>query len=511
MLTQLIQELHREEVRLFKLLMDRTESEKDRKTLRLFDLIRKSNPNEEMGTGEIVLELYGKDTPSMRNNLYGLRNRLLKELKRSLNFQHWDLDNKHRATHNLLLARQLRKQGHHVTARSLLESTLREAEKHDLFQIQDLVLEELLGLASTDLDLDVSQLIERREEAFQKQRLVQDSQNAFAYLNQHLRKTNFAGEDSEIIQVMEEVRNRLQRYQSIFNSPRGRIRIFNITSQILLKNEAFQQLETFLKSEFDFFQQEQIFNRNTHRTKVNMVAWLINVTFKNFKFEESIAYCALFRETLEEHSRRFFNQFLPNYYLSLANSHSCLGQTDEALGYLNKGMEEASTAGRAATSLYFHINFANTFYEQGDVPRALKELGRIYTLESYQQMDSLNQLYLHLFEIALRIEARDLEFAETRIQQIRKWHKRDLAQLPRKKAFLRILELIVEAEMFGKSIEKRPEHKVFSESAPEFVPGADEVIDHAIWLRAYRSGRSYAEVLGEVIQTERKRRQIISG
>lgn len=498
--------MNREEVRLFKLLIERTDSEKDRKTLQLFDMVRKDRNGATSDTEQLVLALYGKDTATTRNNLYGLRNRLLKELKRSLNFQHWDMDNKHRAQNHLLLARQLRKQGRHRVARTLLERTLKEAEKHDLFQVQDMVLEELLGLASVDLSLDVADLIRRREAAAEKLRVVQDSQNAFAYLNQRLRKTNFVGDDQEIIRVMEEVRHKLQRYQSIFNSPRGRIRIFNITSQILLKNNAFHQLETFLKREYEYFESEKIFNRNTHRTKVNMVAWLMNATFKNFKFEESIQYCELFRETLEAYNRRFFNQFMPNYYLGLANNYSSLGEAQRALTLLQRVLKEEQQMLQGVTRIYLLMNLAITQYEQGHFTKTLKTLGRIYTTDGYDDLDALNQLLLSIFEIAVRIDTQDLEFAETRLEQVQRWFAKELKKHPEKQAFVKVLGLILEGEMFGRDPWLRPELKLFHARKTNFVPGADEIIDYQVWLQAYREKSTYGEVLRREILAIRKER-----
>src|SRR5688500_3479217 len=84
-LQQIIGTMNKEEIRHFKLFINRTNSTPDRKDAQLFDYIRKGWP--EYNEDRILQKLYGSEE---KNALYRLKNRLLEDLGKSLVLQYFD-------------------------------------------------------------------------------------------------------------------------------------------------------------------------------------------------------------------------------------------------------------------------------------------------------------------------------------------------------------------------------------------------------------------------------------
>ena len=500
MLYELIRTLNKEEVRLFKLLLSRTASEKDRKTEALFELLRDSETLP--ATATQVETIYGQDNPQTRNNLYGLSNRLTRELKRSLDFHHFNYDTEHLITHNFRLGQLLRKQGRSKVAVEMLEKVIRDADKEDLVQIQDLALQELLKIAAEDSSIDVAAIIKQREEVAEKLRVLRESQNATALLNQRLRRSNFSDRDTDILVLMADIRQQLHDYASIYNSPKGRIRVFNITANILLQTQAFWQLERYLKSEYEDFEQQGFFTKSTHRTRIIMLVWLINTTFKRYKFDESLAYCDALRKALADHQKLHWNAFILHYYLGLVNNYSGLGQTDRALLLLNRlAKDKEYQSGEAG--LVVMLNLATAHFEGSDAKKALQSLSQIWPMDGYDQMEARNQMLLHLFELVVRYEAQDLEFMETRLQQIEKRFSTLFANDPAKTDFLQALRHLNHVALNGLPLQANAAIERVMTQAGGFLPGDNEILDYKVWLRSVLEGIPYRVLLQESFKANR--------
>lgn len=501
MVTDIIKWLSKEEIRMFKLLVSRVDTAHNRKTIELFDLIRKEE--QEPSVSQLAEQLYGEDSAKARNKVYVLRNRLLKEMNRCLNFQHHDLDADQRCMHQFLLARTLRKKGNRKLAKVMYGKALRDAEKHDLFLIKEMIYQELFALSSDDLSIDVANLIKERETNDEKLTFLRESQNTIAYVNQQLRKSNFAQKGEDIMSVMQKAREGLQRYESIFNSPKGRIRIFNLTSQILLQSGRFDQLELYLKSEYNEFLAKDFFNRNTHRTKIIMLIWLINTTFKNYKFEESIEYCQALKSTLEEFNRRYYSQFILNFYLGLVNNYTCLGQSDRALNLLNSVLRNEKEIAESETGIYIYLNLANAHYEDNNIRKAIQTMVKVYGLKGFKSLSPYNQLLQYIFELALRFEQGDYEFQVSRIKQVKKWFGEELKKRKEQQRFLDIMEMLCETGLLGEPDWQDSRLQGFLSENKTFLPGENEIIDYRLWLKAQQNKERYPEKLLGVINAQR--------
>ena len=86
-LNKVVENMNKEQIRYFKLFLAKSHDRADRMDVRLFDYMRKSG--EKYDEGKILKQLYPKGT---KNSFYRLRNRLLRDVNKSLMIQHFDDD-----------------------------------------------------------------------------------------------------------------------------------------------------------------------------------------------------------------------------------------------------------------------------------------------------------------------------------------------------------------------------------------------------------------------------------
>jgi hypothetical protein len=498
MLHELIVSLGKEEVRAFKLLMGRVETEEGRLTLRLFDLLRREAA--EPDAGALVQALYGRDDAAVRARLYALRAKLLRELQRCLVFQHRDLDSEQAALQQFMLARILAKKGRNGLARAVLDKAAQQAEKGDLFHVRELVYRELLGLSVEDPGIPVEALIDRRRENVRKLEFVRSSQNAMSYVLQTLRKTNFAKGGEDVIAVMAGLQAQLEENADIFQSPRGRLRLFNLTSNLLLQQQAFHQLEVYVRQEYAFFMDEGYFDRNTHRTKIVMLFWLVNTTFKNYRFEDSLGFAAQLLEALEAHHRLYYDQFIVVYHNAIVNTYIGLGRTEEAVALLQR-LTATPALMADARGVFLLLNLAEASFELGKYRRALRALAAACLHKGFAELAALNQLQVYVFELIVRYESGDHEFMGTRIAQVRGWYREALGQHAAATQMLALLERNAELALQGQGWSEAGMPP--GQGGELFLPGENEIVDYRLWRQSKVEGRPYRELLLETISRNR--------
>ena len=489
MLYETIQKMTKDEARNFRLQMERVSRTDDKKTILLYELLRESTTKP--STSTVTKKLYGQDNATERNNLYSIRRRLMREIKRSMLHQYFEIDHEQQALNEFSFAKVQRKNGNLQLCKSALIACLKIARKHDLFEIMEMVFKELLNLAPDDQTIEVDEIIKLRTENSIKMMQIRESHNKIAHAIQMLRKSNFSRGDPKILKILEEVRSVSISQEAFYHSSKGRIRLFNLTSGILLRQGAFDQLERYLKLEYAFFQEKKLFDRNTHRTKIIMLSWLVNATYKNNKFQESLDYCFEMRDAMEMYSRRFFNSFIGHLFNSFVNNYVCLDRLSDALSIQLDLIENEKANLRGSTEVFIHLNLVAVYFYMGKVSKALKALSNVKILDSFKSLDPSIHLQIEIFESVLRFEDEDFEYVQTLVGHIKKNYSNKLPLQPSENKFLSILMKLSENRLIGS---KKKEKEILRESIDHFKPGMSpegNLIDYGLWLSSCEVGKSY--------------------
>ena len=488
-LKELIDSLKKEEVRTLKLLINRVKTGDKRLTVDLFELLRSDKGEED--DDKIQITLYGQPLKS-RNKYYRLKNKLNTEIRKSLLFQHYEFDSEQKAYNLLLLAKLLRKKGHIPLSGQFLKKAQNIATKNDLFSLNDEILAEYLTLSHHDPTVKVEKIIEVRETNMRKYRRIMESEHIMARVSYQLRKSNFSKKGVSILETMKKIEDQMLGEQDYYQSPKGRERVFKLVSSTLLSTEAYAQLIEYIQREYEFFDSNRYFSKENHRTKLNMLVWLINCYIKESRFSMAFENLPLLLESMHEYNKLNYNLYVGIYYNLLVNARIYLGHSKEVVALLEELRASNSPVFQNPNQIILLLNLSNAYYNLGDTKKALKLLSKIYISPFYESMDNVFKLYIGIYEIALRYTSGDLEFLIDRVMRLENWFGDALMQAPFAKEFVSIIEEIAMARLSGKPVPQEKDYRNFiHRSKKAYLPGGNEIIHYGIWLEALYNNENY--------------------
>lgn len=135
---------------------------------------------------------------------------------------------------------------------------------------------------------------------------------------------NFASDENPILPLLQQTVENYSQDKELIRSAKLRFRIYHAVTQILLQKRDYKALEEYLLSVFKEFNEEKLFVRTNHDTKLQMLVYLVNSLFKNNKLKESLHYTEQLRLAMEEYQRLYYDKYLFFYYNSLVINYSRL-------------------------------------------------------------------------------------------------------------------------------------------------------------------------------------------
>ena len=165
---EIINSLNKEESRFYKLFAGRTNSGEERKDLLLFDFIKQNG--EEYREDEISEELY-KDN---KNSFYQLKNRLYKDLNKSMTLQHMSKEKDIFILHLVLLSRIYKRKGNVKLSFHYLKKAEKEADNIEAYELLSIIYSEILKLSYDMVSINVEKYIEKKRENNEQLNWVQE-------------------------------------------------------------------------------------------------------------------------------------------------------------------------------------------------------------------------------------------------------------------------------------------------------------------------------------------------
>ncbi|MBK8413965.1 MAG: hypothetical protein IPL22_05265 [Bacteroidetes bacterium] len=83
-------------------------------------------------------------------------------------------------------------------------------------------------------------------------------------------------------------------------------------------------MEEYLLRTYKEFTKLELFNKNNHDTKLQMLTYLVNSLFKNDKLKLSLQYTELLHDAMMEFGKSLYDKYLFFYYNSLVINYSKL-------------------------------------------------------------------------------------------------------------------------------------------------------------------------------------------
>ncbi len=477
-LFQVISTLSKEEARFFKLYATRTNSSDARKDLLLFDQLKKPLQFDEDKFAE---KHYG----NKKNAYYRLKNRLLNDINKSLMLQHIEKEVDLSILKTLLVSRVFRAKGKCDLTRSYLKKAEKKCIESESFELLNMVYNDLIKLSHDDSSINVEDCIKKRKSNNERRIRLHEIDDVLAVLNYRLKSAqNFSGSNEPVIKLLEKTIEDFSQSSKEKPSAKFKVKIYQAVSRILLQRHDFRALEEYLIYTFSEFENEKLFNKNTHEVKLQMLTYLINCLFKNKKIKQSLEKTQELQKAMREFDGILYDKFLFYYYNSLVINYS-VSDKDKAQEILIQAKGESLIKDSSYNYFFICSNLALLYFDKGRFKPAIKELSRIMLHKNFVNFADSFQIKIIAAELIIRSEIGDFDYLEQRILQVRKKYKTGLnsKECSREKLLLEILEALIYTSSIksNKSLMKKIEALFQSVSIGEAAEL--DVINYNKWLK----------------------------
>jgi tetratricopeptide (TPR) repeat protein len=479
-LPKVIGNMTKEEIRNFKLFLNRTEKATVRKDEQLFDFIRKQFP--EYDESKILKRLYESDD---KNALYRLKNRLFEDIGKSLTLHYYDATEYNIILNFLFLSRLFQNKGQTQTAFYYLTKAFRKANENEQLEWLDIIYGEFIRLSHETIEINPEEYILKRKENRSKLSKMQEIDDILAALIYRIKVSqNFAKENTEILQLLQRTINDFAKSKEVKNSPVLRFKIYQSVSRILLQQQDYKSLEKYLLKTFEEFSKEKLFNKNNHDTKLQMLTYLINSLFKNKKIDLSLEYVDLLKSAMLEFGKVLYDKYLFYYYNSLVINYS-VKNTDKAIEILNEAKENSSIKKLPIYNVFVYLNLAVLNFDKKNFKEALKSLVKPMMQDAFKHLDEAWHLKLAVFELMIRFELLDFDYLEHKSERIKKEYSALLKkeEYSRQKQMVTAIDKMVKSDGIKKNKQLLKEINMLLEGELSNSSSDSDIINYSDWLK----------------------------
>lgn len=478
-LPEIVSLLNKEEIRGFKLFANRTNASGGRKDILLFDHLKKHGGEDEE---KIFNKLYeGGD----KNAFYRLKNRLLEDIGISLSVLHYNAGDFNYVLNNYLLAKLFISKNKWLIAMFYMNKAEKRAKEIESFELLDMLYNEYIKLSHEVLDINPEEYINKRKQNRIQLNTLQEIDDVLAAVIYRVKVSqNFGKGNEKINELLSKTVNAYTHSKEVKNSPLLRFKIYHSLSRILLQQHNYKALEKYLLKTYGEFSKEELFTRNNHDTKLQMLTYISNTLFKNNKIEESLVYADKLRNAMNEFGGLLHDKYLFFYYNIQVNNYA-RANVEKAIEILDEAKEQKVIQSHPVYIGFVYLNLAVSYFGIKNYKAALKSIVRLYMLESYKALDATLRLKIAFVELMIRFELGDLDFVEQRVSQLKKEFKKEFAlpEFENEGQFLKIIISLVNTPLVRSDKKTLTMIKDFIAKLHKAGRGEEEnIINYADWL-----------------------------
>ena len=392
-LETVIDSLSKEEVRFFKLFLNRTVSA-SRKDVNLFDFLRKRK--RDYKTKDLLKKLN-----TSAGNYYTLKNRLYHELNNSMVWQHIWKDQQSKSFSFVLLSRIYKNKGELELSFNYLKKAEKEALDSDLYEILSIIYSEVLHLSHELISIDVDYYIEQKRKNIKTLSEIDEIDLLLTKIMYDVKtKQNFSNSNISIFKLLKSKYNKISRDNNLLKNSRFRIKLFNMYSRLLLNKRDYNSLEIFVIKSYDEFEIDKLFDRYNHNDKLTMLTYIANCLFKTNKYNQSLRYAEILLKNMCEYDSFLYDKYLFYYYNILVQNYS-ITDKDKALDYLDKASKNEVIKKIPAYNSFIYLNRSLIFYDHDDFKRSKQNISRLIMQEDFLFLDKSFQLKILITSVII--------------------------------------------------------------------------------------------------------------
>jgi hypothetical protein len=479
-LNKVVENMNKEQVRYFKLFMAKSHDREDRMDVKLFDYMRKSG--ERYDEGKILKQLYPKGT---KNSFYRLRNRLLRDVNKSLMIQHFDDDDSIYPLYLLALEKFYLGKNVIKVAHYFLRKAEEQSKKNENYELLDIIYGDFIKLSHDMPSINPEHYIKLRAKNQEQIKQLRAFDDILAVVSHKMKLTqNFSSDENPVLTLLQKTVNQYSFDKEISKSPKFRFRIYYAVTQILLQKRNYNTLEKYLLNTWREFSHEKLFNKHNHETKLQILVFIINTLFKNEKLNESLKFTEKLKSAMDEFQRIQHDKFLFFYYNSLVINYSRTDR-EKAIQILNEMKSIEKIRSVPFYEMFIYLNLSVCFFDKRDFHQSIRHMNRLFALEGFEAADRSLKFKISIAELIIRYELKDFDVLETKLRLIKKDYKDFFSRTTnaREVLMVNIISRLIEKESLRteKALLAKAKQMIMSPAKKE--SGDADILNYKNWLR----------------------------
>ncbi len=487
-LHRIIHSMNKEEIRAFKLFIDRIQTSGDRKVTQLFDLIKKNN--KELSNDEILKKL--PDIGNL-NALYQLRKRLRRYIDHSQHAFFFANNPELESLQLYQLGKQWFLRQEYKLAGDYFEKAGKIAENHQLLDILELVYTGLINSSLHLTDINPQHYIDLRKQNLKKLSSIKALDELLTSLSYKLSISQQTEKKNEqTTHLLQQTLEDFAKMPEISTSPAMRLRLTEGLAGLLLQEHKYNELADFLENSMYKFELDNVFNEYNHELKLKLQTWLTNAYFKSGKINESIKAAGNLRSSMLEYDSAYYDKYFIFYNSALIYANT-INNMPEAIRILRDTIRNPLLAKHPIYSLIVNLNLALCLFESKEFKPAMKQIASLQRHDAYMQADDNLRLKIEFSELIMRAEGDEWDTVLIRGNQIQKDYSENLNA---RKAMCDLLNILLRIARKDGLImnQTKDEIKQWLITYKSHVPES-QVIDIYEWVKKKYQFQSSSETL----------------
>ena len=416
-LPDVISSLSKEEIRNLKLFLNRMHSATEKMNEKLFDFVKKQQ-NKDYDELKIFKKLYPNDENKLTFNR--LKSRLLQDISESLASFNFSATDIHFVLNHYLLYKTFIDKNELEIASYYIKRAEKRAEEIQHPELLDLIYSDMIKLSHELKEIDPEVYIAKRKENRVTLNYLHEIDDVLAVVIYKLRlRKNTTTKDIQLYQLLEKTIAKFTSNKQLIKNKSFKIKIYHALSRLLLGKKEYVILEDYLLKTYHEFIDKKLFDKNTHTTKVQMLVYICNTLYANEKYADSLKFAEKLKLALAEFDNALYESYVIYYYNSLTNNYNEI-DTQKAIYYLNEAKDNKFIYKHSFHMAFVYYNLVGCYYDLKDNKQAIKNLVKLYTHHSYQNISDEMRLKINMTELMIRIQLKEVDFVELKIKQLQK-------------------------------------------------------------------------------------------
>ena len=412
MIKKIILSMTKDEARCLKLFLNRTTEGAHRKDIYLFDQLRRNNTPEDF--------LCEKLSGGNRNTYYRLKNRLKTDIGKSLLAQHATGSSEQEIINSYVLANLFFRRQEYEICGHYLSMAERKARQFQNLELLNLIYSDQIKLSRETLDKNPTELIEKRKMNRQELSKISELDDLLALLMFKIKASqNYATKSDNILDLLSETIKVHSSEAALRSSPIVRFKMYHGVSRILLQNQDFLSLETYLSETLNEFEQDQLFNKRNHDTKLQMLTYLCNAFFENEKYSGSLECAEKLLLAMREFNYLLYDKYVFYYYSVLYYNHS-VTDPPKALKILLEASEDDVIKKDAINTTFILLQLTVYYVTQTTYEKAHEQLKQLLVSSGFDKLDDALIIKIALLELLILSEIGEVNAMEECLIKMKK-------------------------------------------------------------------------------------------